>query len=126
MKEDKITYLNKEARQAFYEREILREVSRLLSAMDRCPVSSLRGCLDREYWAWATKDFANIDLQRGLRILAYVYKTFFENNSYHSKKELLTWISMGVQYWIAQVNTKAFNHLYVHEGSWMAAAFGLV
>lgn len=113
-------------RKLFYETELLKESRRLLSALDRCPLSASSGCLDREYWGWATKDFANMDLQRGLLVLAYLYKNDFQGNFCRQQPALLEWIKNGLRFWNAgQYKSGAFNHLYAHENSWMAAAFTL-
>lgn len=118
--------LSRDERLVWYRSEILAVAPRLLSAMDRCPVSATGGCLDREYWAWATKDFANLDLQRGLLPLAYLFRTSFSGNSYSQSPALLGWLEQGIRFWCQRQNSLgAFDHLYVHENSWMAAAFTL-
>ena len=110
-----------------FQEEILRAFPRLLSSVDRCPVSATGGCMDREYWAWATKDFANMDAQRGVYPLAYFFHTPFQGNVYLRQPALLEWIRLAVRFWIGGQSPRgAFDHLYVHENSWMAAAFTLV
>jgi hypothetical protein len=122
----KESFADRQFRRRFYEEQLLQEAPRLLSAMDRCPISLTSGCLDREYWAWATKDFANMDMQRGLLVLAYLYRTMFEGNCYHQDRALLSWIAAGVRFWVrGQSHSGAFDHLYVREDSWMATAFTL-
>ncbi|QGY39355.1 hypothetical protein GM415_04210 [Pseudodesulfovibrio cashew] len=114
-------------RRRFYERELLRYAPVFLSGLDRCPVSASSGSADREYWAWATKDFSNMDLQRGLLVPAYLYAVDFPGNEYHARPALLQWVERGVRFWIAgQDRSGAFNHMYPYESSWMAAAFTLV
>jgi|Deesub1362A_J573_1020465.scaffolds.fasta_scaffold03107_4 hypothetical protein len=114
-------------RRRFYQAELLREVPRLLSALDRCPTSVSGGSFDREYWAWATKDFANQDLQRAVRVLAFLYRHRFPGNRYYRQPALLTWLSQAVRFWLrGQEADGSFDHLYPHEKSWMAAAFTLV
>lgn len=114
-------------RKSYYEKELLIYVKRLLSQTDRCPLSESRGCMDREYWAWATKDFANMDMQRGVRVLSYLYSVEFMNNIYYKKDALLIWIKEAIMFWIRrQKKSGGFDHLYVNEDSWMAAAFTLV
>lgn len=113
-------------RRLFYEQELLKIAPRLLSSLDRCPVSATGGSLDREYWAWATKDFSNADLQRGLYVLAYLYSTPFDGNYLHRQNALAQWIMRGIKYWIKQQDwLGGFEHLYVNENSWMAAGFTL-
>ncbi len=110
----------------YFHRNLEQVTPRLLSAMDRCPVSASRGCLDREYWAWATKEFANIDMQRGVLILAYVYTTNFAGNKLFQQQALLQWLKWGVDFWIKhQSKQGGFDHLYPCENSWMATAFTL-
>ena len=42
-------YSNLILRKEFYEHELLAEMPRLLSSLDRCPLSVSRGSFDREY-----------------------------------------------------------------------------
>ncbi len=120
------TFSDRRTRKQFIEGELLREAPRLLSAMDRCPASASGGCLDREYWAWATKDFSNTDAQRGLLVLAYLYCTAFPGNVYHGRRAVLQWIELGLRFWLRhRGKAGSFDHLYVNENSWMAAGFGL-
>ena len=122
-----LNFAERRARKIYYEQEILKKIPGLLSAMDRCPISETSGCLDREYWAWATKDFANMDLQRALAVLAYVYRTSFPGNIYEQQQALLDWITAGIGYWIKrQSRYGAFDHLYPNENSWMATGFTLL
>lgn len=121
------TFSKRIERRRFYEAELLREMPRLLSRMDRCPESASRGCMDREYWGWATKDFANMDMQRGVLALAYLFKKDFPGNIYHGEKAVLEWLRFGVTFWIRnQYPDGSFDHLYPRERSWMATAFTLV
>ncbi len=114
-------------RQAFYRAELLRCAPRFLSRIDRCPLSAASGSADREYWAWATKDFANLDMQRGIRLLAYLYARPFPGNGFAGAPAMLAWIGQMVRFWAErQAAGGAFDHLYLHENSWMAAAFTLV
>lgn len=119
--------MNVPERRKYYEEELLRSMPLLLSAMDRCPVSVSSGCLDREYWAWATKEFANQDLQRAVLPLAYLYVTEVAGSPYCGAPALLDWICMAVDHWVGMQHAAGgFDHLYIHENSWMAAAFSLV
>lgn len=118
--------LDRSSRKLFFEQALLREAPRLLSRLDRCPVSASRGCFDREYWAWATKDFANCDMQRGGFVLAYLYCTAFQDNEYYRQPALLSWIENAIRFWTRQQRRDgSFDHLYPGEGSWMATAFTL-
>lgn len=111
-------------RAAYYGQQLLGQVPQLLTAIDKSQVGATSGCLDREYWGWATKDFVNMDLQRGLLVLAHVYRTPFNENHYYADKALRAWIESGLRFWCnRQDRCGAFDHLYAHERSWMAAAF---
>ncbi|ADU61716.1 MAG: hypothetical protein KUA35_00880 [Pseudodesulfovibrio sp.] len=121
------TGLSLKSRKSLYRQEILRVSHQLLSSQDRCPVSASCGSFDREFWGWATKDFANMDLQRGCYILAFVYSKNFEGNVFFNEATLIDWIGYGVDCWQrSQKSDGSFDHLYLHEKSWMAAAFTLV
>ncbi|MBF8273179.1 MAG: hypothetical protein HW380_2284 [Magnetococcales bacterium] len=114
-------------RQQFHQKELLDMGARLLSRLDRCPLTASSGSFDREYWAWATKDFANMDLQRGVRVLVFLHQRHFPGNFYFQSPALAEWIQMAIQFWIQrQERSGAFDHLYLHENSWMAAAFTLL
>ncbi|OGV35663.1 MAG: hypothetical protein A2020_00425 [Lentisphaerae bacterium GWF2_45_14] len=124
---DKIQKYSKVERKKFYEQQLLLEMPRLLSRLCRCPLSVASGSFDREYWAWATKDFSNCDEQRTLLVLAYLYKTEFPRNIYHKEKAVLQWFEASVDFCIKnQSRHGAFDHLYKNEESWMAAAFLLL
>lgn len=119
--------LSRDQRRDFFREELLRSVPRLLSALDRCPVSASGGSLDREYWGWATKDFANLDLQRAARVLAYLHVHPFTGNFLCQQEANLAYIRQAVSFWLrGQDAGGGFNHLYPNESSWMAAAFTLV
>ncbi len=109
-----------------YSGKILNSIPRLLCMQDRDPTSPSYGCFDREYWAWCTKDFSNIDLQRGVFPLAFVYSTKFKGNCYYQNKKILEWIKAGVRYWCnAQHSDGSFDHLYPKEHSYMVTGFTL-
>lgn len=109
-----------------YKKEILNAIPRVLSAQDRDPTSPTYGCFDREYWAWATKDFANIDLQRSVYPLALLWKNEFKDNIYYRKEKILKWITAGLDFWCkCQHKDGSFDHLYINEHSYAATSFTL-
>lgn len=114
-------------RQDHYRRMVLTSAPRLLSALNRCPVSATSGSFDREYWAWCTKDFANYDLQRAVALLAWLHADHGADNPLAGSKALRTWAVWAIDFWLrGQDAGGAFDHLYPLEKSWMAAAFTLV
>ena len=109
-----------------YSKQILLAIPRLLSSQDRDETSPTYGCFDREYWGWATKEFSNIDVQRSVFPLAFVWNTPFPGNEYHQQKKVLTWILAGLLYWCeVQHPDGSFDHLYPNEHSYVGAAFTL-
>ena len=116
-----------EQRRAWQKNLVLQSAPRLLSALNRCPVSASSGSFDREYWAWCVKDFANYDLQRATAVLAWLYTTPFEGNRFYGRPAMLAWVRQAIAFWLrGQERGGAFDHLYPLEKSWMAAAFTLV
>ena len=109
-----------------YRKEILSAIPRILSSQDRDPSSPTYGCFDREYWAWATKDFANIDLQRSVYAISLLWKNNFAGNKYYKNEKVLEWITAGLNFWCAcQHKDGSFDHLYVNEHSYAATSFTL-
>lgn len=114
------------SRSTVYQQCILAAIPRLLSEQDRDETSPTYGCFDREYWAWATKDFSNIDAQRGVYPLAIVWSHPFANNTYHHHTLVLEWIRAGLLYWCkVQHADGSFDHLYPNEHSFVGVAFTL-
>lgn len=116
-----------EKRREWQKKCILDSAPRLLSALNRCPVSASGGSFDREYWAWCVKDFANYDLQRATAVLGWLYCTPFDGNRFYDQPAMLAWIQQAISFWLkGQDRGGSFDHLYPLEKSWMAAAFTLV
>ena len=116
-----------EQRLVHHRRLLLASAPRLLSALNRCPVSASSGSLDREYWGWCTKDFANYDLQRAVYPLAWLWAGAGKDNPYAGQGAVRDWTAMAVRFWLrGQDAGGGFDHLYPLERSWMAAAFTLV
>ena len=109
-----------------YQQSLLDAIPRMLSEQDRDETSPTYGCFDREYWAWATKDFSNIDAQRGVYPLSIVWSTSFVGNRYHQHAFVLEWIRAGLLYWCkVQHSDGSFDHLYPNEHSFVGVAFTL-
>src|SRR3990172_1259539 len=110
----------------FYRSALLSSVPRILSELDRDVSSVNYGCFDREYWAWITKDFSNIDAQRMVYPLALLWKTEFHGNIYHRNEQIKKWIIAGILFWCKKQNRDgSFDHLYPFEHSFVGAAFTL-
>ena len=111
-------------RHALYCSLIVAAVPRILSQLDRDPFSSTYGSFDREYWAWATKDFSNTDLQRAVYALAVAYTTPFAGNRWRGLPRLLHWITAGFDFLCRiQHRNGSFDHHYPNEFSFVGVAF---
>ena len=65
-----------------YAESALRSVPRLLSLLDRNPLSPTSGCFHRDYWLYKTSDFPDAVRQFGAHALALVYAHDFPGNVY--------------------------------------------
>lgn len=101
-----------------YRQVVLSAIPALLSSQDRDPVSPTFGCFDRQYWAWANKDFANADLQRGVYILAQLYRWQDNSNPYFGNEHVRTWVEAGIEFLCRiQHGNGAFDQWYPLERS---------
>src|SRR5215470_4375364 len=82
-----------------YRALILEHVPRVLSMMDRQPLSPTLGCCDRTYWAWKFVDFPGARFQEAVCALAFVYSLQAADNPYAGNARLLSWIVDALRYW---------------------------
>ena len=113
-------------RQKLYSEHIASGIPRALTELDRDPISFTYGCFDREYWAWATKDFSNFDLQRAIYPLTCAYLNSFEGNSWYQEPRVRDWIKAAFTYCEnVQHPNGSFDHHYPNEFSVVGVAFPL-
>jgi hypothetical protein len=111
---------------ALYRCQVLSALPRIFSALDRDPFSATYGSFDREYWAWATKDFSNVDLQRAIYPLALVYSYDFPNNKFHRKPRVRDWIGAALAFWRStRRRNGSHDHHFPWEHSFVGEAFPL-
>ena len=116
--------MNVAKRHALYCERLIAAAPRIFSQLDRDPFSSTYGSFDREYWAWATKDFSNTDLQRAIYALAVLYTTPFAGNRWHRMPRLLDWTMAGFEFLCRiQHRNGSFDHHYPNEFSFVGVAF---
>lgn len=109
-----------------YLNEVLSQIPRLLSLLDRNPLSKTYGCFDRQYWHYNTSDFACARSQEAVLTLALLYKIKHKDNIYYCNKNVLNWINAGLNFWTEiQENNGSFNEWYPKENSFVATAFSL-
>ena len=63
-----------------YAPEVVTQIPRLLSSLDREPASQSYGSFDREHWGWKFRDFPITMLQAALYPLALLYRFPFPDN----------------------------------------------
>lgn len=113
-------------RHNLYLEYILGSVPRMLTELDRDPFSFTYGSFDREYWAWATKDFSNIDLQRAIYPLTLLYCYDFNGNRCFNQPRILDWIKAAFAFWSrVQHKNGSYDHHYPNEFSFVGVAFPL-
>jgi hypothetical protein len=118
--------MNPTERHNLYRSKFLAAIPRLLSGLDRDPFSSTYGSFDREYWAWATKDFSNVDLQRAIYPLTVLYLQSFQGNVWYRQPRVKDWILAACQYWRqTQHKNGSHDHHYPNEFSFVGVAFPL-
>ena len=113
-------------RQKLYSNHLVSGMHRTLTELDRDPFSYTYGCFDREYWAWATKDFSNFDLQRAIYPITCAYLHEFDGNSWYHESRIRDWIKAAFQYCRnVQHSNGSFDHHYPNEFSVVGVAFPL-
>ncbi len=113
-------------RHDLYRQRLLAAVPHVLTQLDRDPFSSTYGCFDREYWAWATKDFSNVDLQRAIYPLTLLYLLPFEGNHWQGNSRVKDWILAAFNFWQgSQHRNGSHDHHYPNEFSFVGVAFPL-
>lgn len=104
--------------------EVLSQAERLLGLMDRTPGSATYGCLDRQYWHYATTDFPCAEQQESALTLAHLYKIEHAANPYQGSPLLLEWIVAALDFWCAiQHRDGSFSEWYPHEKSMSVTPF---
>ncbi|MBI4177966.1 hypothetical protein HY522_00905 [bacterium] len=113
-------------RTEFYRRHLFEGIPRILSSLNRDPLSDTYGCFDRQYWSWCSVDFPNADLQRGVYPLTRVWLLDEPGNPYHRHPKILEWIGAGLAFWRKiQHPNGFFDQWYPNEQSVGTTAFTL-
>lgn len=101
-------------------------VPRLLSELDREPLSTTYGCFDRTYWAWKFTDFPASRFQEGVYTLALLREIAYRGGDckYGTFHNLVEWCRAGYEFWRGtQHRDGSFDEAYPHERSLAATAF---
>ncbi len=93
---------------------------RLLSSLDRNPLSTTFGSFDRAYWHDKTSDFSDMDHQFGVLALALVYKHDFPENPFKGQRTILDWAIAAMDFWASrQHRDGSFDEHYPFEHGWV-------
>lgn len=102
----------------------LAEVPRILSLIDRKPISKTAGCGDRVFWQWKFVDYPGARFQEAAWTLALAYAKPFPNNPYLGQKRILEWAERVLLFWVSvQHADGSFDEAYPFEKSFVATGF---
>ena len=106
---------------------VLAEIPKLLTLLDRTPVSATYGCFDRTYWHYRMIDFPCGMSQEFVLPLALVWS--MENlgdNPYHRNPAVRDWVEAGIRYAARSAHPDgSCDDYYPFERAAGAAAFSL-
>jgi hypothetical protein len=101
---------------AFYAAAALAEAPRLMSLLDREPLSPTYGSFDREHWAWKFRDFPQGMLQSAAYPLSLLWRYPFQGSPYYENERLLQWIFGAIEQTLARQHTNgAFDAFAPNE-----------
>jgi hypothetical protein len=76
----------------------LAEIPKLLTLLDRTPVSPTYGCFDRSYWHYRMSDFPCGMSQEFVLPLALAWSIDRPDNPYFHSPAILSWVEAGIHY----------------------------
>jgi len=98
---------------------------RCLGLMDRNPLSSTFGCMDRDFWKYKTlKEFPSATYQTPMRALATLFHNPVEGNPFYHDEKILEYAAGSLSYWTSiQHRDGSFDEWYLNERSFCATSF---
>ncbi len=107
-----------------YRLQVLEQVPRLLSLLDRHPGSTTYGCFDRTFWHYKMTDFAGVRFQEAALTLALLYRKGSGYPPYEGNPLLKRWVEAALHFWCQiQARDGSFSEWYPGEKSFVATAF---
>jgi hypothetical protein len=107
-------------------RRALAEIPKLLTLLDRTPVSPTYGCFDRSYWHYRIIDFPCGMSQEFVLPLALVWSLDLPDNPYRQSPAVRAWIEAGIRYAARSAHADGTcDDYYPFERATGAAAFSL-
>jgi len=106
--------------------QLVENTSKLLTQLDRDPLSPTFGCFDRNFWHYKIRDFSSIVLQQNCLSIALLYKYNFPNNIYYKKSFLLKYVKGSIEFWSnQQSNNGGFDEYWPKENGYPPLVFSL-
>ncbi len=103
-----------------------RNLSRVLSQLNRDQDSPLFGSFDRNFWHYKIRDFSSMILQQGMLIPAILKDHDLEGNAFYRHPLMDTWIEGSLKFWASkQLRSGSFNEYYPFEEGFPPTAFSL-
>jgi hypothetical protein len=100
----------------FYVPNVLSQVPRLLSHLDRDEHSNTRGCFDRDHWSWKFRDFPLGMAQSAAYPVALLWRYPFPENPYYRSSRVLDWIIDALRFTLDRQHTNgAFDAFSPNE-----------
>ena len=107
-------------------RTALAEIPKLLTLLDRMPVSPTFGCFDRAYWHYRLIDFPSGMSQEFVLPLALAWSLDLPDNPYRAAPALRSWIEAGIRFAAGSAHPDgSCDDYYPFERATGAAAFSL-
>lgn len=104
--------------------EATKNIARLLTQLDRDPLSPTFGCFDRNYWHYKIRDFASMVVQQNVLSLGLLYINNFEGNFLYNKKIAKDYILGALNYWMkAQHHSGGFDEYWPNESGYPPLVF---
>jgi hypothetical protein len=109
-----------------YNRSILNNSLRILTALDKDPDSKTYGSFDRDYWHYKIRDFSSMVLHQASLSLDVLLHWDHEENVYYRKSIMSDWIRASLHHWCTeQLKNGSFNEYYPFEEGYPPTAFSL-
>lgn len=107
-------------------RQALAEIPKLLTLLDRTPVSPTYGCFDRSYWHYRIMDFPCGMSQEFVLPLALAWSLDLPDNPYRGSVAIRQWIEAGMRFAARSSHADgSCDDYYPYERATGAAAFSL-
>lgn len=84
--------------QDLYAKAVINNIPKILTLVDRNPLSPTYGCFDRNFWHYKTIDFASAMYQEYVLPLALVYANEFPGNTFYLQDRIKECVIAGIKF----------------------------